>query len=145
MVLFRPDVSPAAHRPSYVIRLDAYQCEVIMGRQKTLDAAESRTLLIRCWKAGTATKEIAYILDTSVNIVSRELRLLRDFGLISDRAVNKQKRQPTDRLERDSADPRYIRAMRICLRCGTEFSSTHCGNRLCKNCAASAAGGRAIR
>ena len=115
-----------------------------MSRQRALDA-EGRTLLIRLWRTGTIIKEIAYTLEISGVTVRLELRALRASGLISDRAVVKQKRKPPARPTNDNTDPRHNRAMRKCLRCPTHFNSSWIGNRLCKNCSASASGGRAIK
>ncbi len=116
-----------------------------MSRKRALDV-EGRTLLIRLWKTGRTPKEIAYILTVSDNTVRNELRTLLASGLISDRAVVKKKSEPLSRPTNDNTDPRHKRAMRICLRCGDPFNSTHCGNRLCKGCInfASHGGGRAL-
>ncbi len=116
-----------------------------MSRKKALDV-ERRTLLIRHWKADTSIKEIAYILKMTDDTIRREIRALRNRGLITDRAVVKKKKPLVSRPENDSTNPRHKRAMRICLRCGDPFNSTHCGNRLCKGCInfASHGGGRAL-
>jgi len=113
-----------------------------MSRQRALDA-EGRTLLIGLWKAKTTIQNIVYILNVSAGTVYREIRELRDLGLIPPRATAKKKKPPA-RPKSDNTDPRHNRAMRKCLRCPTHFNSSWIGNRLCKNCLASASGGRAI-
>ncbi len=118
-----------------------------MSRKRALDI-EGRTLLIRLWKADTDIKDIASILNVSRGVIDRELQELRTSGLIDPdpRAAIKKKRLLGVRPTNDSTDPRHNRAMRMCLRCGTSFNSSHCGNRLCKGCInfASHGGGRAL-
>ncbi len=81
----------------------------------------------------------------SDDLVRREIRALRKRGMIIDRAAAKKKKPLVARPKSDNTDPRHNRAMRMCLCCGISFNSSHCGNRFCKNCLASASGGRAIR
>lgn len=114
-----------------------------MSRQRALDA-EGRTLLIHHWRGGAAIKEISHILDVSGETVRNEIRILRRAGLISNQLYVRKKTKPTARPKSDNTDPRYKRAMRKCLRCPIHFNSSWIGNRLCKNCLASASGGRAI-
>ncbi len=115
-----------------------------MSRKRALDI-EGRTLLIRLWKADTDIKDITSILNVSRGVIDRGLQELRALGLIDPRAAAKKKKPLVARPTNDSTDPKHKRAMRTCLRCGISFNSSHCGNRLCKNCLASASGGRAIK
>ncbi len=115
-----------------------------MSRKKALDV-EDRTLLIRLWKAGKSVGDIAYILNVSRGPIDRGLQELRASGLIDAKPGSKKKSKLSTRPKSDNKDPRHNRAMRTCLRCSISFNSSHCGNRLCKNCLAAASGGRAIK
>ncbi len=77
--------------------------------------------LVRLWRAGHSTPEIATRLGMTARAIDSKLRKLRVAGIDLPR-------------RRRVAGRRVARAQRRCLYCGRLFASSHVGNRLCPTC-----------
>jgi|GEM_PF-4621407 len=77
--------------------------------------------LVRLWRAGQSTPEIAARLGMTARAIDSKLRKLRTAGIDLPR-------------RRKVAGHRVARAQRRCLYCGRMFASSHVGNRLCPTC-----------
>ncbi len=77
--------------------------------------------LVRLWRQGLSTPEIAARLGMTTRAIDSKVRKLRVAGIDLPR-------------RRDERGARAAFARRRCLHCGQMFASSHIGNRICATC-----------
>lgn len=82
---------------------------------------EAAEALVRLWRQGLSTPEIAARLGMTTRAIDSKVRKLRVAGIDLPRRM-------------DERGARTAFAQRRCLHCGQMFASSHIGNRLCPTC-----------